>query len=173
MASAVRPKILITLGIKNIMPPVSALQDLLPTKWSRTIAISTFPAATAVATLPHFLSPALPSTTQAEIVLSQATLFLLMSLIGALLTLVLVLLHFQIKPTSEEKTRYARLAQHHKVMVAISRITRPSVSKIALATSMSEESVIHYIDSMRGHKYIEPQDPLTLTKEGHRAALQL
>ena len=155
------------------MPLILALQDLLPTKWSRTIAVSTFPAATAVATLPHFLSPALPSTTQAEIVLLQVTLFLSISLLGTLLTLYLVLLHFQVKPTLDDKMRYSRLPQHHKVLVAISKITRPSVSKIAHATSMSEESVIHYIDSMRGHNYIEPQGPLALTKEGHRAVLQL
>ena len=155
------------------MPLVPTLQDLLPTKWSRTIAVSTFPAATAVATLPHFLSPTLPSRTQAEIVLLQATLFLLISLLGTLLTLSLVLLHFQVKPTPEDKTRYARLALHHRVIVAISKITRPSVPKIAQATSMSEESVIHYVDFMRGHKYIELQGPLALTKEGHQAVLQL
>ena len=152
------------------MTVASMLSDLLPTRLLRTIAVSTWPAATVAAALPHFLSPLLPATTEAEIVLSQIALFLLITTIGSTSALVLLLCH-----TSGLSKRIEfgpKMADHHKVMVAISRVTKPTVKKVAMATGLAEETVTRHIEMLRKHNYIESTNGIALTEEGHRAVLQ-
>ena len=105
--------------------------------------------------------------------LLQATLFLLISLIGSLLTLILVVVYCRTRLAEVALSKYSRLPVNQQVISAIYKITRPTISKIALATSLSEESVVHYVEFMRMHKYIKENDPLSLTEEGYRAVQQL
>jgi len=65
------------------------------------------------------------------------------------------------------------MADHHKVMVAISRITKPTAQKIAAATNLAEETVVRHIEMLQKHNYIQAGNGIALTEEGHRAVLQL
>ena len=103
-------------------------------------------------------------------VLVQISTFLAVMLLG-----LLACIYLSLRGASKNvaPVNYSRLSEHHRVIVAISRITRPTVPKIAVEVGLAEETVRHYIQFMRSHKYIEPTDPLSLTDEGHRVVVRL
>jgi hypothetical protein len=68
----------------------SMLQDWLPTKLSRIVAISTLPIATGGVALVHFLRPLMPSLTEVEITLWQLAVWLSLTLMCTFITLLLV-----------------------------------------------------------------------------------
>ncbi|MEO8298737.1 MAG: hypothetical protein ABI574_13120 [Burkholderiales bacterium] len=146
------------------------LTSKLPSAAAKAVAIGTLPSALAVSSLPHFLSPLFPSSTESEVVLVQISTFLSVLLLGLLACLYL---SFRGASKNVAPVNYARLAEHHRVIVAISRITRPTVEKIALEVGLAEEAVRYHVQLMRDHNYIEPTEPISLTKEGHRAVVQL
>ena len=73
---------------------------LLPTTAARWVAMATPPTALAAFAAPHFLSPLLPKSTEAEIVLAQLLLLSLVGLIGSLVVLGLVLHNYKLKETN-------------------------------------------------------------------------
>ncbi|WP_077730036.1 hypothetical protein [Methylocaldum sp. 14B] len=66
------------------------LDDLLPTKWSRRLALATIAASGAAYSLPSFLPASYLPQSQEQVFLLRLVLLLLLALVGSLFTLALV-----------------------------------------------------------------------------------
>ena len=155
------------------MTSIATLSALLPTKLSRTIAGLTWPASIAVATLPHWLSPYMPSLTEATIVLSQVALFLASALSGVMLVLASLLLHYSSKPAKWPLERYMNLPMNNRMLLAIASISTPTIKAISQETIMSEDSVRYWLAVHRNAGNIELDDPIRFTETGHRNAINV
>jgi predicted membrane protein len=112
------------------MSDSSMLQDWLPTKLSRRIALLTLTVASGGAALVRFLRPLLPKVTEAELVLLQSTVWLLFALVGTWLALFFVVRAYNLQ-VKNHATEVAALNEQHE-------------TKINLANSKSFKEKIDY-----------------------------
>ena len=145
------------------MPLPTTLEDVLPTKWSQRIAISTLPVATVVASLPHFLSPLWPKSTGAEIVLLQCTVWLLTTLVGASAILVLLLHHIRelntkiaavsVKPAPTELDINIPLEiVMERALAIVARVERQNDAQLAKLFGMRKQEATLYLHELRDAK---------------------
>jgi ribosomal protein S25 len=160
---------------------------LLPTKAARLAALATLGLATAASLAPHFLSPLLPKTTEAEIVLAQILLPTLTLLLGSWVVFWIVLKELAIqaaatknkqKPTKAEPPLPGELGKallHHvalKTSVTVFELctatkARQSVAELHLH-DMQEHGFVSQILSWEGATYwrIEPEGTRYLIAQG-------
>ena len=157
------------------------LKEFLPTLGARASVTATVLAVPAAWAAPHLASPLWPSSTQAEILLAQASLSLLVLSIGLFLTLAFVVAHQQDVSKELRAAREARdraetalakqstkvgepPARDHtdrldpvteSVLVYVTENPDETSYEVAAALGVSEAVALHHLERLRVPLYVE------------------
>ena len=93
------------------------LDDLLPTKWSRRLALATIGASGVAYSLPSFLPASFLPQSQEQIFLLRIVLLLLLALIGSLFTLVLVVRAYNTQ-TKQHALEIQKQREHYESLAS-------------------------------------------------------
>jgi hypothetical protein len=143
------------------------IAGLLPTKSARLAALATLTAAPPSFLLPHFVSPLLPQSTQAEIVLAQILLPTLIGLVGSLTVLLLVLIHLrQVEKAASQAPAPATVTRQPRairpnideraipVLRFVCKNDRCISPRISSATKLDEQLVEYLLGELSRLEYV-------------------